>query len=310
MGMGPSLNNIDFRKLEGEQVWTTGRIDVLCERERWTPSRHYYGDIVCRDYHMSEIVRHITDPLGSYEYWIRWDTAELLNGIWENRYTKAWQDEGGKYPIELGMRDEGRDEQNKVVRKWYPELSEYPHVHVWDYCWHHLSAMRQPDGSLNKINNWPKDGWHLGWDKEQGKGEYDPTFVGSVRPWTGPKVCRYGMTMNGMAQHAFIEGYSPVYTLGTDLGFTYRPGSAGVPLHDPDEDHYCKDYHDVWEREDYCQRRNPTHEIAWGDALRYFNEHGRYLFNASAGGQLKALPRVGFDAIFEKEPYENLEGGN
>ena len=288
MGMGPSLNNIDFGLLRGEEVWTTGRIDTLVEREQWTPQRHFYGDIVCRDYHMAEIVGHITNPLGDYEYWMRWDTAELLNGIWKNHWTKQWVREKGidAWPLELGMRDEGRDDNNRVVRRWYPELSEYPHVHVWQYCHHHCSAMCQPTGEPNP--NFPP-GIHLGWEKEPGVGDYDPTLS---------TICRYGMTMNAMVQIAFREGWDPVYTLGTDLGFTYREGERGKPLHNPDKDHYCESYHNVWEREDYCIRRNPTHELAWSQALTYFNEHGRTLMNASAGGYLQALPRIDFRMLF------------
>ena len=285
MGMGKSLNDIDFAKLEEEEVWTTGRIDKLVERERWTPTRHFYGDIVCRDYHVPEIVGHITNPFGPYEFWIRWDTAELINGIWENEWTKR---DAHLLPLELGMRDEGRDDQNKVVRKWYPELSNYPHVHVWDYCWHHCSAMCEPDGTPRP--NFPV-GWHLGWDKEVGVGDYDPSV---------PKLCRYGMTMNAMAQQAYIEGFNPVYTLGTDLGFTYREGERGQPVHDPDLDHYCVDYHNVWEREDYCIRRNPTHELAWSHVLAAFTEAGRHIFNATPGGNLQALPRIEFSTLFGK----------
>ena len=300
MGMGPSLNNIDFDKLRGEEVWTTGRIDILCERENWSPTRHFYGDIVCREYHVQEIVRHITDPYGPYEYWIRWDTAELINGIWSNEWTDK---DRHLLPLELGMRDEGRDENNQSIRKWYPELSEYPHVHVWDACWHHLSAMTTPDGTPRL--NFPS-GWHLGWEKEVGVGNYDPEFRGS-RKHTGLEVCRYGCTMNALLQIAFVEGYNPVYTIGTDLGFRYRPGERGQPLHNPDEDHYCPNYHNVWEREDYCIRRNPTHELVYQHALQWYREHGRLLFNASKGGYLEALPRVDFDSLFDKPEYEDLE---
>jgi hypothetical protein len=252
VGNGPSLNAVDLERLNGEVSWGMARIHLLYDRTDWRPNAWWFSDIITQDYQVDDILFHLKQ---GYKCYIRSDVVELLEGRWQTGPTgRALK--SGKLPIEI------------------PD-----HVYSWPYCVHHNAGMIQ-DAKRPK-------GWHLGYDKEEGVGYYDPDN------WT---LCKYGSGMNAMLQQAFLEGFNPVYILGCDLGFKYREGSPGEPA-GPDPDHFSEDYNPVWQSDTWVAQREPTHIDFHKMAYEYLIGKGIEVYNAGIGGNLEVYPRVDFESI-------------
>jgi len=101
-------------------------------------------------------------------------------------------------------------------------------------------------------------------------------------------------------QVAFCMGCSPVYLIGLDHTWQL-PGYAadGDLLTAGDEqNHFHDDYRvpgEAWTRP-----RTAEQERAFASARRYFESHGREIYNATRGGKLEVFERRDLDRVFEE----------
>lgn len=146
---------------------------------------------------------------------------------------------------------------------WYTGPIEVPeHVTGWDYCVAHNAGLIRDDVTGLPDMRRP-DGWHL------------------------PTLCKYGSGLNVMMQQAVLEGYNEIVLLGCDLGFKGRDRDCQA-----DPDHFHPDYNRRYASEERARIDEETHVDFHMHALRYCQEHGIRVVNATMGGQLEVYPRV------------------
>lgn len=100
--------------------------------------------------------------------------------------------------------------------------------------------------------------------------------------WHLPMICRRGGSLLSAIQIAILQGYSPLYLIGTDLGYSSK-GS-----------HFCKEYADGIDL-------RPPKEM--NDSLLAAHEIAKKcspvpIYNATTGGKLEVYPRVKYNDLF------------
>lgn len=105
-----------------------------------------------------------------------------------------------------------------------------------------------------------------------------------------------------LMQIAFYMGCDPVYLIGVD--HTYKVDSqqsyleANVLTSTADDpNHFHPDYFGKGYR--WHKPRMEPLKACYRKALEVYRQHGRELFNATAGGALEELPRVDFDSVIK-----------
>ena len=221
------------------------RVHLAYKNTNWKPTRYWWSDHPQNQQDMDDVLLHLEQD---YPCWYRSDVCEIITGD----YVPA----GG----------------------WAPEPQVLPeHIHSWDYCIHHNAA---------RVENfhWPKEGWHLGYEKFPDKDPIENT-----------KLCKYVSGINAMLQQACLELFNPIYVIGADLGF--KPRERG----ESDQNHFDPSYNNKHYDEYHAWQDNEGHQIMYADARRWANDNGINIINATKGGELKSLPRVKYEDLFDRQ---------
>jgi len=120
-----------------------------------------------------------------------------------------------------------------------------------------------------------------------------PHFSTDVR-----KPIWHGATVTYTAlQLAFHMGFSQVILIGVDHNFiTQGPAGKAIVSQGDDLNHFSSDYFGKgfrWELPDL-----QTSEIGYGMARKAFEEAGRQVLDATAGGKLTIFPKVDYKSLF------------
>ena len=165
----------------------------------------------------------------------------------------------------------------KPAGGWAPEPRELPqHVHPWRYCIEHNAGLIR-DPRTGGVDLRRPAGWHLG----------------------DGVLCKYGSGLNPMLQQAYLEGYSPIYLVGVDLGF-----QESTLEHDPN--HFTAAYHSRAVEPERAAVDNDTHVDFHGHAREWCAPRGVHIYNATLGGSLEVFPRVDLLEVLggRKEPLD------
>lgn len=112
-----------------------------------------------------------------------------------------------------------------------------------------------------------------------------------------------GTTLFTALQLAFYLGYSKIYLLGVDNSFPYEKSYDGELLvqNQMVKSHFVEDYLPKNSHSGLfdAQFSYQTNE-AYKSALKYAEEHGVVLRNATRGGRLDVIERVNFDTLMEE----------
>ncbi len=141
-----------------------------------------------------------------------------------------------------------------------PSFSAYPpQVTTYNYCKEH--SPNRPDPT--------------GWRDDEEDGVY----------------CKFGGTFQVALMHGVEEGFSPIYVVGADLGFT--PGGMLET-----RNHFSKDYQVMEYDQRKADGKNRAYAYAHSMARTYAEERGIEIINATVGGHLESYERVDFDSLF------------
>jgi hypothetical protein len=106
-----------------------------------------------------------------------------------------------------------------------------------------------------------------------------------------------------MMQIAFYMGCNPVYLIGVDHNYQIDPNQQHADDRvltslGKDPNHFHPDYFGKGYR--WHKPRMEPLEASYQKALDVYREHGRELYNATAGGKLEVLPRVDFEELLHQ----------
>ncbi|MGB9499906.1 MAG: glycosyltransferase [Dissulfuribacterales bacterium] len=103
-------------------------------------------------------------------------------------------------------------------------------------------------------------------------------------------------------QLAYYMGFDKVYLIGFDHSYTIPPDAkvegTVITSTSDDPNHFNRDYFGKGKR--WHDPRLDRMEQAYRRALQVFEESGREIYNATAGGKLEIFPRVDYDNLFIK----------
>lgn len=141
--------------------------------------------------------------------------------------------------------------------------------------------------------------WFMKWIRNMGK--HNPKQVHIIKPcphyqyhfdvpecphlWHMPRLCTFGSSVNVAIQIAVQQGFSPIYLIGCDLGYSIHPQAHFDP-------HYTDGYQGYLREARYADMDTLTaHAIA-------ARSSPAPIYNATLGGYLEAYPRVKFEELF------------
>ncbi len=161
---------------------------------------------------------------------------------------------GDYVPREIG-RDGATWQTTPIFDKIPPQVTTY------EYCAEHTAKLPVPTG----------------WRDDEAEGVY----------------CKFGGTFQVALMHGVEEGFSPIYVVGADLGFT--PGGMLET-----RNHVTGDYQVMAYDQRKADGKNRAYAYAHSLARTYAEERGIKIYNAGIGGQLEAYERVDFASLFDR----------
>jgi hypothetical protein len=108
--------------------------------------------------------------------------------------------------------------------------------------------------------------------------------------------CGYMVTYVSL-QLAFFMGFTEVYLLGVDFDYNLPPQASGSILHGADHpiDHFTSDYFKPGES--LHPPRLDRAERAMICAQKFYEAHGRKIWNATRGGKLEVFERISLEQV-------------
>jgi hypothetical protein len=111
----------------------------------------------------------------------------------------------------------------------------------------------------------------------------------------------WGSTVTFLAmQLAFYMGCDPIYLIGVDFDYKvpdYALGQEEITSREDDVNHFHPAYFGKGKR--WHNPRLDRVEPSYREACRFFDEKGRRLLNATAGGKLEIFPRVEYETVLK-----------
>ena len=100
-------------------------------------------------------------------------------------------------------------------------------------------------------------------------------------------------------QLAFYMGIHKIYLIGIDLDYKIPDGTTDMVIVSQEEDsnHFHPDYFGPGKRWHQPMVNRMQHSFNY--AYKFMKSEGRHLFNATVGGNLRNIPRVSYDRIFD-----------
>jgi len=197
-----------------------------------------------------------------------------------HRTDAVWHIRNGTYPCYVR-----HDILSQLCGKWeafpipYLTPEEVDAVIPWVHCRKH-SAISWSEGHYSPVGFHPDDPLE----------EHGPEFP--IEKCYPKLICKFGSGFSALLQMGMIEGYSPIYLVGTDLGFKAYEEKV-------DPNHFDKTYFsDNTTTEEQARGTNDIlvrmHELSRDMA----GPLGIEIFNATKGGELEVYPRVEYDSLF------------